>query len=732
MKRASFLWCVCTALALVLTVQSAAPAASKAAPAPEGPKPWALRDHFSFGTDRGYLDYDAEWAEWRVRAKDESLLGKPHEPGAPPEGTAVVVDTAGFSLLFEDGTSLSSRELGKGSESHDTLGETPFGPASFYDVVFPEKNGLAITHRLTNFQERPFLLMTLTIENRGAEPVRLKEVRPAVAPANGIRDWGADAQVAFRQMQVHCGRALYEELHAPSLAIFHDPRRGATFAWGVLSSGLIDGAIDITTHEGSWQGAAVYRFEPGRTIAPGERLCLDPLWISYGLGNPSQVNRYFGWCCAILHNPGEPPTSPRAWVTVSEDEGLDDLVQAAQRAAGIGVKYALLPAYWEGRPGSLQGAAPRYPKNISAAAKALSAVGVRPGITVDPLLADSPKDGAAAAADDGRVWIDPGTAEGRELATKRVAQLCSEGFSFVVVQPSDIPDAVLLHFGLSRAEANQFALEAAVYAAGPETLVLPKAASTLKPEAAAWVAAAASLGRAAEYGLIAGPVRFDLATFPSEDELLLTAMRMYPGPVELFNRAQGRDEDKLMRLFSSDWLRANPLDAATPAPRLWQLRANGPAKELDAACVLAFPQAPAWTLTDLEDQEPGDFRVWQSGPAASFSDPAATIPSAGQFTIHGIHRAALHPIPVGIRGEAGLGWDKLQSWDWDEKRSVLSAQYSEGFGKGAAAYIYMPSRWESRSPASEQTVLASDDQGILLALSVEPGLTAFQAKFRER
>ena len=168
----------------------------------------------------------------------------------------------------------------------------------------------------------------------------------------------------------------------------------------------------------------------------------------------------------------------------------------AESGKAFGITHALIPGNWEGRPGSLEGGAPNYPRNIGDAARSLKDAGVTPGITVDPLLCGGGSDTWIAKSVDGCSWVNPADASGREYTRKRIRKLVEQGFGFVVIEESQIPDEVLLTFNLSRAQAASLAFDIAREAAGSNPVsVLPETSAQLNCVRDEWLAAASAVSR---------------------------------------------------------------------------------------------------------------------------------------------------------------------------------------------------------------------------------------------
>jgi len=165
-------------------------------------------------------------------------------------------------------------------------------------------------------------------------------------------------------------------------------------------------------------------------------------------------------------------------------------------------------------------------------AEELRSMGMRPGITVDPLAVAGAKKTWVKNGEDGTSWLDVTNPKALDYGVLRMQKVVAWGFEFFVVKPSSIPDDVLRHFNITRAQADSYALQMAARAAGGRP-VLPTASLTLGNDVLTWQRAASYTEYYEEYGLVAGPIRLRVDGLEKLSPALTAAIGQFSGPVEL-------------------------------------------------------------------------------------------------------------------------------------------------------------------------------------------------------
>lgn len=550
---------------------------SAIAVAATGSKVWALRDHMTFTAGHAFIDYDCENSAWRVRLDDQR----------------VVADELSFRILLEDGVVLTSRELGKAELIREKFNHPDFGPGSHFVSIYKPYKGLQVNYKVSQFDTRPFFVVQMTLKNVGATPIGVAEVIPVSTAVGYLGNLSPGVEVRSRSLTSRGGIPVYSKDAPPMGMLFRDPDKNFILAIGLLPEGKALSTVDLKPSGDRWHGDIASRFTPAALLAPGDALNSDPLGVSIGLPEASRVDKFYSWAYSTLAEQADGKNAPRSWVSVSENEGLDQLLQVASAWKAAGIEHAVIPAGWDAPPGSQEGASPRWPRNIGQAANALGTVGVKAGLTIDPLAADRSVKSGGAQGPDGQWWANPAVPGGREHLKKQAQQLFSKGFVFLLAAPSRIPNEVLRQFGLPRGEAETLAFAALVEGAGGKA-VIPAAETTLALNRDAWLEAAGSVGRIAYYGAPVGPVRLQAAGASNIEAETLAALRLWPGPIEVLGTAKRSAVDDLGNIFRAARAACVPLDASQPCPKVWHATNATP----DA--VITFAGAGKWELAELE------------------------------------------------------------------------------------------------------------------------------------
>ncbi len=659
--------------------------------APSDRMPWNLRDRYTFPNGPLLLDFSKDDGEWRIRVKpaSEGLMDQ-----------EVLVKDVGFSIELADGRALKSDEIyrQKTTLDRDKYPGDVMGGGVRYTVHYGALDGLAVSHQLSAFENWQFVTLTVMLRNDTAAPITVSRVTTASLGAGGVMGLGPETKVRSRYLQVRGGYPLFSKNELPIEMMFQDPKKGYELSMGVVPSGFAETGVDLQSAGGVWQGRIASEYKPGHVIKPGETFEADTVWLSYG-AQPFQSDTQFSW---LLHNmkwPAKPETAPRAWVTVPDTEDLAALVNEARSAQSYGVFHALIPGNWESKPGSMEGGAPRWPKDIAKAAKELRNAGSTPGITVDPLAVQGGA-GQTGKSADGQTWANPADVATAPAIQKRMQKLIDMGFGFIVVERTHIPDDVLSGFGISRAEAEWRAIgaaSAAAAAAGGKVCVFPASETTVKPERDAWLEAAAAVARTAEFGTGVGPVTLEAKGLNAIDDELATAIRLWQGPIEIAGTPGAAARTTLGSVLHGDPLRAKPMDLPSRSPLLWQLRMDSSGIGYVGTNVIAFSGAPAWNIKDAEPGEAIPTFAWAPDGDKVTVPKDGAAPAATAMTITGLCPDLTRPTFMGVSQGFGFGLDKLKSLAWDEAKGVLRVEIDDTLDAKTRGYVAVTPGWKAKT-----------------------------------
>ena len=419
-----------------------------------------------------------------------------------------------FTIVLGDGQTIKAPELAEPESTRESFASA-YGDGSHYTLTFPDTHGLQIVHRITRFKERPFLLLELSVVNRGEAPITIVEINPLVIGAGGI-DLGGETHLTSLPITARGSYVTYDPAAKPLFAYLGDSAGRTGLALGLLPQSRGRGGVELEQQGATWQGRVFNVFEPGYRLAPGERLSADTVWISYGIPVFDEVNLYYAWTHSTRPGHEADRPLPKGWVTVEAGRGADDLAGIAQAAQAAGFRSALLPAGFENRPGN--------------AARQLRAANFVAGITLDPLRFEGGQPEWSLAAG-GSAWLNPGHEAARALIVERVQALHKDGFGFFVVAESAVPEAALESFGLSRAAADGLALQAVAAAAGALP-VFPAATATLDANDARLLSDQQLLAQFGVYKSPFGPVRLSFSG-GALSQGTLDALKSWPGPIEV-------------------------------------------------------------------------------------------------------------------------------------------------------------------------------------------------------
>ena len=170
---------------------------------------WTLRENYSFELPAGMLVYNAAEAEWAIAGADGAMLIE----GARTEvrladGTVLIAGQAGAAECLREKT---SDAMGTGNRIY---AEVPLG------------QGLVLHHSLRTYRQRPFALLDVAVENRGAAPVTIMAINPAVILPGKAAGFSSATQVLTRPLRILGSHASYDPAVSGLTAAIYDPRAG--------------------------------------------------------------------------------------------------------------------------------------------------------------------------------------------------------------------------------------------------------------------------------------------------------------------------------------------------------------------------------------------------------------------------------------------------------------------------------------------------------------------------
>jgi len=637
--------------------------------------PWALRDHYTLNYSGLALKYAVDNAEWGIEFNDEGRI----------------VDRVYCAVVLEDGTVYDTEDLVSGRTRREEL-TTPLGSTRAYRIDLETPNDLIIHHSLKQIRGRGFQKVQMAITNTGSEPLAIAELRPVVMGAESLPGMPPATDVHTRRLSSRGGFALYDTQMDPQSILFYDRDRHLSVGLGVLPEGVAVSGVQFERSGSTWQGNVVSRFEPARQLAPGETLRADPVWISFTTASPAGVDRMVSWMYSAMNTKRERPSAPDAWIAAPSNASADDLYRLVEDWNLSGVDHVLVPAGWPRRPGSLEGASPAYPRDMSNVAAAIRRMGKVPGITLDPLASTDGDSAWAVESPEGLYWLDLSQPGAQQHAANRAAELAEMGFEFFVITPSSIPNEVLEQLGLTRREADTLAFEA-VEQGAPDAPVLPAPRTAIDGRLAYWLEAAASGSRMGEYGANVGPVRIHGDQTGGLNEPLLTALGFFAGPIEIAGQPNSEGASLFNALFPRGAGGARPMDAMQRSPRIWETPMNRLGDSAHGSALIAFPGAPPWPVQHISLDDGAPVLVWRAEDGA-FMQASGVLPGSDSLTVYGATANQLRPVLIGaLQAGSRPVANRVNGLEWDEGSGTLSGVLTGSPGQNATAYVYVPDAW---------------------------------------
>jgi hypothetical protein len=481
--------------------------------------PWALRPHYEFQVGKAVLRYAGDNAEWEM-VQDG--------PGA------AYAQRIGMAVRLADGSEFNTASFEPGTDGRQR-GSTPQGDGVLYYVDMRTSNDLVVRHGIfvnTNF---PFYLVEVSVTNDGAKPIEVASVDPVIFRPGSFAGLSPEAKVTPRGVSLSGRWPTLNPQGAPLSIQLADAASNFTFMMGLLPEGTATSTPQLFKSGAGWQGGVRCTFDPPVVLAPGERLRADPVWVSFATPNSNEVETFFAWAHSEALRDAARRPRPQAWITAEPYSAFTTLQSAMATWLPAGVNHVLVPEGWEGRPGSLAGAQPRYPRDLKRVARTIRSSEAIPGLTVDPLTAIEGDPAWSVLSDDGQRWVNLRHSGGRAYALRQMKEVASWGYKFYVVKPSPVPAQVLHHFSMTREQALTLAMEVMAEAA-PDAPVMPMPTATLGADIAPWQRASAHTQQLRGYNVPFGPVRLDVSQKANYDKDFLKALGGYAGPIELSGR----------------------------------------------------------------------------------------------------------------------------------------------------------------------------------------------------
>lgn len=501
-------------------------------------KPWALRDHYEVTYGPTAFGYDVNTSEWQI-------------------------DVEGLGLIFKNVQ--SEVELGDGQVirlsdqkmDHDERQafEDNFGKGSYFRSVYKPDSGVSLRYSLKQFSNRAFMHLQMEVRNDSDAPIEIAAIRPAVMLPGSITKAAEQCRVDSLHVSQRGGIPTLNDGAAATLILMELRSANVSIGLGVLPSGTCDAAVNLDQRGQQWTGSVGMTYSPPLTLAPGDSVRADPLWLGFSEGVSQYIQESYSWCHSVLPSARRALDVPPTWVTMAETEPVERLYAAARAWREYNVNAAVVPGSWEREPGTLRPRMPQYPSDIRTVVESLRGIGVQAGVVYDPLAAGEAKSGTIVTANDGSRWFTPSSRDAVDAAAAHARRLTDLGFHFFIVQPSAIPDDALRQAGITRNEADMFAFGVLTQAAGTRP-VFPSAAMSLADDLPRWQAVASTTEGYTAYGLVPGPIQLNAQRLQVVSPALLLCIDQFAGPIEILGVPDSRLHRQLgPTLAEAEWRR---------------------------------------------------------------------------------------------------------------------------------------------------------------------------------
>jgi hypothetical protein len=477
-------------------------------------KPWSLRDHYSFSGAHTKFSVDVQTAEWKVDVN----------------GLGTIVQNAQAEIFLSDGTILRLADMKFLNTIREDIKDS-LGIGKRFETQLMASNGLQVNYQVQRYDERPFLTVSIEAKNTGSKSISIQSIRSVHLPKGSIQHLHSNVTLLTSHAHRRGDFSMVHEEDHGSLYRFVLESPKAVIGIGLLQSGTMNSEIEFTSVDELWRGTVHSDFEPSITLHPGESIEADKVWMSFTMDQSESVHQYHSWAEGANTPPTRSDLIPNGWVTVEESESAESLLYATSTWDIPNVFHALVPGSWPKSSGALDGNGNQYPKSMQAMARSIRDHGMLPGITIDPLAVDSSDKTLTITDENGQHWLDITNPKAVEYGMKRLEKVGNWTYEFFVVQPSKIPDSALKQLNITRASADMMAFNLMKNSANGYP-VLPSARMTMSENVSDWTRAAETTEWYESYGVMTGPVRFNVAELSEVSPDLNKAIKAFTGPVE--------------------------------------------------------------------------------------------------------------------------------------------------------------------------------------------------------
>lgn len=334
------------------------------------------------------------------------------------------------------------------------------GPARFKDLhgqgvravlSAPPADGLALHLELSLYDEQPFALLRLGLENRSRELQRVERLTPLTAAGDGgvhlalpvrpgrwrffrhgWQSWAPSLSLSAHQQDIDVRPPTLAPAPAPrgrgrfasdEVAALFDPASGSSLVLGFVSAQRQWAQVRLAAGRGELEAVA---FADDCPLPPDTTLWSEELMLELTDDTTAALNRY-GEALSRRMGARVPRASPSGWCSwyyyfwdVTEEEVLRNLRFLEQHREALPLDYVQIDDGYQANIGDWTRANEKFPHGMAWLARAIRSSGFQPGLWLAPLLIGATSDLYAQHPD----WVVRDGANEPAVAARNWNQVC--------------------------------------------------------------------------------------------------------------------------------------------------------------------------------------------------------------------------------------------------------------------------------------------------------------------
>lgn len=676
-----FLFVLLTIFVIILSLEGWSATKKKKKVEDEVPQPrsspWVLRHRYTFSWEDMGIDFDEMNGDWHIFYT---------VPDNYSEMT--VIEGYGPSIQLKSGEEISAESLGN-SYTDRVAVESVFGPATHFTAIFPIKNGIQVQQRATSFKQCSFVLFTTLITNNGTTPITISKVKPFVfPPVAGLITRLPNEKVLRPVANINGYWTFVPEEDSQVLEV--TTQKGQKLVFAVCPQGKSKSKI-VTTGEGdNWTGAVECEYSPSITIAPGETLESDPVFVSFS-NDAYKLHTNFTWALSQISPSCSKVTIEKpilGWVSVDPEKvTLGNLSRIVSLSNNMGINSVYIPSGWEQPLGSLKGNTKNLSRDMKSVIDQLKNHGsMKVGLSLNPWVVPTETEHSVPASNE-YAFVKFNTPEGLEIAKKRWEKVLAWNPDFIVCDIS-VPDAVLEQINATHTEAMFVGLKelSNFFSKTPVYPIFTNRVVNTEEELAQFCAITGTL---AGFNMGISPVKINNQLLTTQNFLANTLLQSFPGPTVWLGDFNSSDiSKKLLQLSLTTKVKISPFDANKKVPSTWCLKSYATQDSFVNSLIYVTKDAEPFSATSLKSIN-NDAVFWDY-TNEKFIDDTETIQSNPEEKFIGLTLKTDTPSVIGVKTKQQCGMEYIGSTKWDNDKKKLEVVLKDTLIPPATLYIYKP------------------------------------------